>query len=389
MSTEWNRTGAVPEASPLSAVVWNEAIVVTNGAAVLQRGRDSWQRMGDHLAGVVALVVTPRGDLVAGGHFGVHRWDRVGSRWVPMVALTNVIALAADDAQLFAATELDGVFVSSDDGATWRPCSLGLTDQSIEWMRATESGLVVSTPTDQFELRAGASRWQPTGERIAPSEETSIIHPGDVPGSPLGVLRDTPAGLVWAARDGAEHRSTDDGATWSSHGVALEEAPLRIDSLPADLREFREGSYGAIAVVERPRLHDRWTAILRASGREGPWLPILSTTGTAPVVLTEHDGGLLVAVAHRILSDDLSDGSRPRPVGELPDPHSIVLALTSQGDDVLAATANGVWYSRDGGASWECSMPSSIPIVAVCAGARQVAMDADGAIFTMQAKEAA
>ena len=42
--TEWNRTGAVPEASPLSAVVWNEAIVVTNGAAVLQRGRDSWQR---------------------------------------------------------------------------------------------------------------------------------------------------------------------------------------------------------------------------------------------------------------------------------------------------------------------------------------------------------
>lgn len=387
MTTGWNRTGAVPAGAPLAWASWNGDLIVSNGAAVLVLEKEAWRRMGDHLPGVVSLAVTPQGELLAGGHFGIHRWNPVESQWRPVVALANVVSLAVDGC-LFAATELDGVFVSVDEGLTWRPWSMGLSDQRVDWMRATDRGVELSTPSGQFVLTGAAERWHPTP--ASPDvDEMSFADVPALPASPLGELRDTPDGLLWTARDGVEHHSTDGGTTWTSHRAESSAPAPQTGHLPADLRELIEGAYGAVAVVERARERDRWTAILRAPGREGPWAPVLSTTGIAPVVVTEHDGGLMVAIGHRFMSDPLVHGSRPQAAGQLPDPQSIVLALASHGSIVFAATANGIWQSSDGGFTWECSMSSAIPIVAVCAGSRGVAVDADGSIFTMPQREAA
>lgn len=75
MTGAWSRTGLLPASAPLATVSWGGTPIVSTGASVFKLDRGAWQRLGDHLAAVSCLAVTSRGDLIGGGHFGVHRWN--------------------------------------------------------------------------------------------------------------------------------------------------------------------------------------------------------------------------------------------------------------------------------------------------------------------------
>lgn len=379
MSGVWHRVGSLPPSEPLAVIRWRDTEVISNGAAVFTRDGGAWQRLGDHLPGVAALGSTERGALLAGGLFGIHRWQEESQTWEPIVGLLDVLALERDADRLLAATRSDGVFRSDDDGATWRPCSFGLADQRIEWMSVTPGGVAVSTPSGGFELASKDDRWRRSeGVTAAPPTEATTIPAA--PASPLGTLHRGKNSIEWRRRDGRRFRSIDDGASWEFDGT-IELAVPELPGLPADVRELLDGAFGAVAVVERRHPNGRWTALLRAPARSGPWAPVLSTTGTAPVVVAEHGGSLLIAIGDRILRDPLGAGSRPQEIGRLPDPQTVVLAIGTTGEELLVATSDGIWSSRDLGGSWEPTLSSPVPIVALLCGAPVIAVDADGVVL--------
>lgn len=386
----WERVGALPSREPVAHARWRESTVLSHGAAVFRFDDGRWHRMGEHLPGVTVLTPTSDDRLLAGGALGVHRWDDVAGSWQPLVALLDVVGLADAGPDLVAATSHDGVFRSSDDGATWRPHTAGLPDQRIERMRSTHTGLFVSTPRGSFVLPPGAPRWQATDEQPDPElvdppwRETGTL--GMPPPSPLGSMRQSDGALEWFPRDGSVHRSTDGGRHWRLVAGTTPALP-RVPGLPAELRELHQTRHGVVAVVERREATSRWTAVMRASGPDGPWAPILSTTGSAPVVLAQHESTLTIAIGSRIFRGCLESGSRPRPVGSLPDPEAVVVAVAVDEHRTVAATGDGVWISRTDGRTWERSLSSNAPILVLSLERELVAVDADGWVHVERAQE--
>jgi hypothetical protein len=113
---------------------------------------DRWRPMAGPRGGnpVHALVALKNGDVLAGGHAGLSRWNRSSQSWQPIPLPTQrgrsfVRALMQDNAGvIFAGTEGDGVFASFDEGNTWQATNDGLTVNRVFALGLDGAGHVVA-----------------------------------------------------------------------------------------------------------------------------------------------------------------------------------------------------------------------------------------------------
>ena len=108
--------------------------VVYAGAGLYETDTDgqSWQLLRTLAHGDVlrTLAVTSAGRILIGGTFGVATSIDHGAHWVPSATMTSdtwAIAPSPADAQVLYATDYDGIFRSSDGGATFAHMSAALT----------------------------------------------------------------------------------------------------------------------------------------------------------------------------------------------------------------------------------------------------------------------
>jgi ligand-binding sensor domain-containing protein len=129
-------------------------------------------------------------------------WQRLSRGLVDHEGLVEnfIRVLTIDKEQaLYAGTFDGGVFRSGDGGATWRPISRALPNDSIRGIITSDKGLFVATGRGVFQSRNQGVQWMPLNKGLT---ELSIQ---------VLIAAD---GVLYAGTSSGAFRSDDDGKTW-------------------------------------------------------------------------------------------------------------------------------------------------------------------------------
>lgn len=116
-------------------------------------------------------------------------------------------ALASADGRVYAGTLYRGVFVSTDNGQTWREANNGLGNLAVNALAAAGANAFAATNGGLYRTSEGGQSWT----LAVPVAMRSLAL--------------TAAGLFAGSTTGRVFRSTDNGATWTER-TALANAPI-------------------------------------------------------------------------------------------------------------------------------------------------------------------
>lgn len=223
---------------------------------------------------------------------------------------------------IFAGTEADGLFRSTDGGISWNAINEGLTGAEISAIVPFSDGTLFAGV-----YRDGLFRSSDNGETWRLSDESRVR-----------ALLLAPNGDLYWARTGGLWRSTDRGASWSPTGLDQEKivSAIAIDSA------------GALFVGLVPE-----GEIWRSTDGGANW----AKTGFSDVTFASYIQSIVVTPEGDLVSGQhgvfvSSDGGETW-AAPGPTPASIVGVLAVGPDGRLYATPGaGVYESTDGGAFW-------------------------------------
>jgi len=149
----WTRKGN----GLLDTVVWDSTVYAiaydtagylyaekSSGIYRSGNGGNNWQLVNAALPGPpTCLYVTSNGNLLGGFGLNIFRSTDQGLTWAPMTSSINSDVnqiISIPNGMLLAATLLDGVHLSADNGQTWSPANSGLTSLSVYSLAFTSDG---------------------------------------------------------------------------------------------------------------------------------------------------------------------------------------------------------------------------------------------------------
>lgn len=389
----------------------------------VNRGR-TWHAVSRGLPGaaIFGLTIGPGADddstVFAATTAGLYRGDHGGTIWTlsglaDQVCQTVLLSSTYDmDQTLFAGTEQDGLFRSTDGGQTWQAINDGLTDLCINGLAISptfmiDGILLAATAGGIFRSEDSGDHWQLVGEvgsalciTVLPRAALSVADSDASADDPFatyrtvmagtahgGIFRSGDAGGQWQPASqglnarlmvslvispsfssdqtlfccGLEegiYRSLDAGVTWqpANDGLAsLEVAALAVS--PAYAQDSSLIAATAAGVYVSRDGGDHWSAI------GGP-VPA-QTVALAPDFA---GGGALLAASPDGLIYLSPDSGTSWQVIEAPfagdeiatavfspryaDDRNLFVATSGRPDEAASSRA-GVWRSRDSGRSWE------------------------------------
>lgn len=254
-------------------------------------GGNSWTRLkldppnGASMEKIVIDPSNPQTIYVGAWGAGVYRSADAGTSWTPINAgLTNlqVYAIAIDPTHpqtLYAGTSAGGVFVSADAGASWTPAISGAgTRQGVEALAVDPSSpqtIYAGTSDGVFRTTNGGASWTQVTSGMAG-------YPVNVMGKGFANFRT----LYIGTQGGGILKTPDGGQTWIKIDVdasnvtnpvmALAVAPLSPQTLYAGL------AYGAGGYKSTDG-GASWTRIWSPSGDSGTLPPYIETIAIDPL----------------------------------------------------------------------------------------------------------
>jgi hypothetical protein len=253
------------------------------------------------------------GCMMGGGTAPMQRSADQGETWKEVVGTEGFKPLVIwQSTGTAVATSCTGLFVSTDNGATWSQ----LPDVPTGF-EVTSAGEVVSAETDQQRLLLGL-----TGEG-----GTSALYLVDLtdPANPVvtpdlrayyavGALTGWDDTLVVGAMDGV-WVSTDDGATWERHAEGLEDLVLEQDPAEAGLPEDADPRNLGISAIsplpgEKGGLIVGTSDGLYVSTEIGaPFTQVEGTAGRVEQVQVSADGTVLYRVESQVFVIEVTNSA--------------------------------------------------------------------------------
>ncbi|HEV8539396.1 MAG TPA: T9SS type A sorting domain-containing protein [Bacteroidota bacterium] len=256
----WAPVGTISLHSTVSTIlVSNAAVIAGTTSEGIYRSTDgglNWISINTGFLNTrVRCFAVKNQTLFAGSSLGVIRSTDDGNSWTVAnggIPKKNVRCFLLYDTILYAGTDGDGVFLTTDNGASWQPTgSVGLTSLRIVALAAESSVIFAGTVTGEHIYRStdGGSTWIATNLKSSTvAALTSIavdggyLFAGTFAGSNGGVFRSSDYGVTWEAVNngitdyyiaallvddtilyagtafGNVFRSTDYGANWTASG---------------------------------------------------------------------------------------------------------------------------------------------------------------------------
>jgi hypothetical protein len=321
--------------------------------------------------------------LAGAGSLASTPWQPVAALEAPPVLPESFVIDAANPQTVYAVLALEhGIWKSADGGATWQPASLGLTDASV-------GSLVIDPTNDQtlycttfrggvFKSTNGAASWSwssdgtgatvfgegsavfavdPANPQVVFGTETGIGfnettngggHWAPVAGLAQNVVAFamSPADsniLYAAAAETAEtYVSTDGGATWTPTGLAAAGATavcLAADPVSTSL------VYAGTASGVYQSTDQGATFLPASSGITDPnvvWLAIDPGNPQTLYALSSPGGAYTSTNAGASWSSFGAGGG----------PIEVIAMNPTDGGDLIAGTASGIWRTSNGGSTW-------------------------------------
>ena len=272
------------------------------------------QTNGPHAPAVNSMVVKGP-DVYAATNMGVFRSSDSGNSWTfvsagPTIEHDGVRCLVADNAGLYGGTRYNGVFRSTDDGATW--IRTGLATGQVFTLMVTGSSVYAGTNEGAFRSDDEGVTWVSLNEGLTNLHGRCFIQKGSYlfVGTDDGVFRSSDNGTTWTrASSGLAnlymcgfatagdylfastwndcvYRSLDDGATWIKCGNGLSSI-RQIICYAVDGGNIYGGSVNG-GVYFSSNNGDSWTQ--KNSGLTGRYVSSIALFGSRMLVGTSGRG---------------------------------------------------------------------------------------------------
>jgi ligand-binding sensor domain-containing protein len=269
--------------------------------------------------------LTVSGSNLFAGTFGggVFLSTNNGASWTAVnTGLTNLNAysITASGSNLFAGTG-GGVFLSTNNGASWTAVNTGLTNQDVRFLTISGSNLFAGTLGGVFISTNNGASWTAVNAGLSNLKVYSLT----VSGSNLF------AGTV----GGGVFLSTNNGTSWTAVNTGL--TNLDVYSFTVSGSNLFAGTYGG-GVFLSTNNGASWTAV--NTGLTS--LIVLSLTVSGSNLFAGTDGGVFRSTNNGASWTAVNTGLASQ----------YVLSLTVSGSNLVAGTLGGVFLSTNNGASW-------------------------------------
>ncbi len=169
----------------------------------------TWSLVNTGLRHLLVTSLTTDGNLVfAATFFGVHASTNHGQSWIGLTQFTDKVIWAVnyDGSLLYAATDGDGIFRSSDQGLTWTEVNDGLTSLYVYAILKADGAMYAGTDEGVFVTLDG-EHWIPVRNGMENETVLSLAHDGNT--------------LYAGTYDHGVWRSVDGGTSWSQWNDGL------------------------------------------------------------------------------------------------------------------------------------------------------------------------
>lgn len=291
---------------------------------------------------VVALIFLSLFALPALAGVGI--WTPLG----PDGGSVWALAVDPDDADVIYAGTRNGIFKSTDAGATWAVASKGLGPAGVWVMSlavtggASEAVYAGTYSNGVYKSTDGGATWFPASAGL-PAPAVLSPHVGALvvdPGSP---------NRIWAGTNRGVYLTTNGGLTWQERRRGL--------PLDAASRGLALAPDGKTLYVTNLR------SIFKTTNQGKKWVRVgkgLTGGSVGDVVLDPTNPSIVFAAGPGLWKSTNGGASWTQAAPKLFD--GGVLALAWQGTRLFAShaspTKHGIWYSDDHGATWTAATES-------------------------------
>jgi uncharacterized protein (TIGR03437 family) len=252
-------------------------------------------------------------------------WAAVGSGL--MGSFLSFRALVTSGANLFAGTQGNGVYRSSDNGATWTSVNTGLTNPSIVSLSVVGPNVYAGTGgSGLFVTNNNGANWTVAGNGIPLQRGVYTV-------AASGQYR-------LAGTDSGLYHSTDGGANWTLGGRGFDPPTLSVNSLLALGNTVYAGTISGFYVSNNNGAS--WTLASTGLGN-GLALNILS--------LLQRGGTLYAGTFDGVYATSLSNLNWTKLNTGNPNGQPIY-GLAGDTNYLFANNPSTVYFSVDGGANW-------------------------------------
>jgi ligand-binding sensor domain-containing protein len=305
--------------------------------------RAQWETHGPY-GGSISSVLTASGAVYAGTGNGVFKSTDNGATYMAAnkgMMRVQVTSLSANTAGIFAGTASNGVYFSSDNGATWSSRSNGITTPYITSVYANSAGVFAGTPDGVFFSSNNGITWAMANNGIPITYDVyAWAQKGDtVYATTYGV------GMYWSSNNGGLWTQVQGGLPAGTPSTSA----TYIYAVYADGNTMFAGTSMGIYTSANGGL--TWTPA-NSGMPSGMWARaftskagyVFAGTHTEGIFVSTNGGSSWTASSTGIMNWPKNNG--------LPHNYPTIMALTVSGGVVLAATSEGMYRSTDNGATW-------------------------------------